>query len=201
MSVGSEWSRNLAGYPNGSGCICRTESDLSKLMRGLFEEHVAWTRMTILSIAFGLPDEQVVTARLLRNADDMGTAFSAFYGEEIGNQMAALIRDHLAIAAQLVKAAKAGDSAGAADAEARWYANADAIVAFLNAINPYWTREAMTQMWYEHLSLTKAEAVAILNGDYAAGIARYDEIEKQIRSMADALTEGIVRQFPDVFTC
>lgn len=62
------------------------------------------------------------------------------------------MRDHLTIAAQLVKAAKAGDSQAAADAEKRW-ANADEIATFLNHINPNWSKEDLTSMLYEHISL------------------------------------------------
>lgn len=54
-------------------------------------------------------------------------------------------------------------------------------------------------MLHEHLALTKSEAVARLNQDYASDIAFYDQIEKQALMMADAMTEGIVQQFPDIF--
>ena len=50
-------------------------------------------------------------------------------------------------------------------------------------------------MLYEHLALTKAEAVNMLTGKYAEGIAVFDQIEMQVE-MADVMTNGIIRQFP-----
>jgi hypothetical protein len=169
-------------------------------MRKLWEQHVAWTRMLIISIAANLPNEELVARRLLRNAPDMANALKPFYGEANSSIFARLLRDHLLIADQLVKAAKAGDHKGAADAEKRWYDNADEIAAFLNSINPYWPKEAMKAMLYEHLALTKSEAVSRLNKDFASDIATYDKIEQQALSMADAITDGIVKQFPYMFT-
>ena len=54
-------------------------------------------------------------------------------------------------------------------------------------------------MLYEHLALTKAEAVNMLTGNYAESIAIFDQIEKQALDMADVMTYGIVLQFPHNF--
>jgi len=54
----------------------------------------------------------------------------------------------------------------------------------------------MREMWYKHLALTKAEAVAILTGNYIKGIAIFDQIEEEALMMADDFAEGIVQQFP-----
>jgi hypothetical protein len=144
--------------------------------------------------------QDLVTKRLLRNAADMAAAFKSFYGDEIASKFGRLMREHLEIAAQLVKAAKAGDSNAAADAEKRWFANADEIATFLNGINPNWPKEVLRTMLHEHLVLTKSEAVLRLAKDYASDIAAYDRIEKQALSMADALADGIIIQFPNIFT-
>ncbi|HWQ59099.1 MAG TPA: LysM domain-containing protein [Clostridia bacterium] len=180
-------------------CISPKEQALSNQMRLLWEQHVYWTRLFILSVAFGLPDTQAVTARLLRNPKDFEAALRPFYGEANAAKFAKLFTEHLTIAAELVNAAKAGNSAAAADAEKRWYANADQIAAFLASINPYWSAEEWRKMLYDHLAMTKTEAVDILTGKYADSIEVFDRIEKEALMMADEMTWGIVKQFPQYF--
>ena len=172
---------------------------LSNHMRLLWEQHVYWTRMLILSIAFKLPDAEFVTNRLLRNPKDFEAALRPFYGRDIAAKFAELFTSHLTIAAELVKAAKAGNSTAAADAERRWYANADQIAAFLGSINPYWSAQEWQKMLYDHLAMTKTEAVDILSQRYADSISTFENIEQQAMLMADTMTHGIVKQFPQYF--
>lgn len=98
-----------------------------------------------------------------------------------------MIKSHLVIASELIKAAKAGDSAAAAAAEKRWYENADQIIAFLTRLNPYFPEELFRKMFYEHLAMTKEEAVTMLNKDYNASVRIYDRLEQQALQMADIL--------------
>lgn len=182
-----------------SANISKAQLNLSNYMRMLWEQHVTWTRLTIISIIENLPDEELVTNRLLRNPIDFKIALQPLYGDKIASRFADLFKDHLVIAAQLVKAAKAGDNKAAADAENRWYKNADEIAAFLGSINPYWSQKDWMDMLHEHLALTKSEAVNILTKNYKNGIAVYDDIELQALKMADTMTEGIIKQFPDRF--
>lgn len=168
--------------------------ELRDTLRKLWEQHVAWTRMTIISIASDNPDLQPTTARLLRNATDMAMALKPLYGED-ADKFGELIKKHLIIAAELVNAAKAGNSAIAESAEKEWYANADEIAAFLHSINPYISQEAFKNMLYSHLAMTKAEAVARLERKYAEDIAIYDKIEEQALLMADTMADGITKQF------
>lgn len=179
--------------------ISKAAVDLKSYMRLLWEQHVAWTRMAIISIIFNLPDVTVTVSRLLQNAPDMGNSLKPFYGKNAATKYSNLIKDHLVIAADLVKAAKAGDQNAASIAEKKWYANGDEIVEFLSSINPYIPKEAFRKMFYEHLAMTKSEAVSILNKDYQSGVGWYDKIEKEALQMADALTEGIIKQFPQLF--
>lgn len=179
--------------------ISMIEHELSNYMRLLWEQHVYWTRMLILSIAFDLPDAEYVTNRLLRNPKDFEEAFIPFYGEALAAQFSELLKNHLEIAAELVKAAKAGNSTAATDAENRWYDNADQIANFLGDINPYWSVEEWQRLLYSHLTMTKAEAVAILNNNFAESIDIFNNIELEALEMADELTQGIANQFPEYF--
>lgn len=168
---------------------------LSNQMRLLWEQHVYWTRMAIMGMAFGSPDTDASVNRLLRNPKDFESALRQYYGEETAAKFSKLLTDHLTIAAELVKAAKAGNGAAAADAEKRWYKNADQIAAFLGGINPYWSAQEWREMLYKHLSMTKAEAVDILTRKYEDSIAVFENIEREALAMADMMTRGITKQF------
>ncbi|MGQ0602120.1 MAG: hypothetical protein ACT4QE_10555 [Anaerolineales bacterium] len=169
-------------------------------MRKLWEDHVTWTRLFIVSAVADLPDTGPTAQRLLQNQTDIGDTIKPFYGDAAGEQLTTLLRDHILIAAELITAAKAGDTAAFEDARARWYANADEIAAFLHSANPEnWPLDEMKAMMREHLDLTLEEAGARLNGDWAADIAAYDQIHEQILEMADMLSTGIIRQFPKEF--
>lgn len=169
-------------------------------MRKLWEDHVTWTRLAIISLTTGSPDTEATVGRLLRNQVDIGNAIKPFYGKAAGTQLTKLLRDHILIAADLIAAAEAGDSAKLADEQARWQANARELATFLNRANPHaWKLGAMKAMLREHLRLTTNEAVARLQGNWAADVAAYDQIHVQGLHMADMLSSGIVKQFPRRF--
>lgn len=172
----------------------KSAEDLKCFIHLLWEQHVYWTRMFIISAVFNLPDIDPTTKRLLRNPEDFRAALRPFYGAG-ADRFADLLRDHLLIAAQLVKAAKAGDNNAAADAESRWYANADEIAEYLGSINPYWTADEWRSMLYEHLALTKNEAVQMLAGKYSDSISTFDNVEREALVMADVMADGLVKQF------
>ncbi len=182
-----------------SSCISKQEVRLKSSMRLVWEQHVYWTRLTIISLAFNLPDVDFVTARLLRNATDMGNLLKPFYGNKIAAKFSNLIREHLVIAAELVKAAKAGNQKAVAAAERRWYANGEEIAEFLSTINPNISKNEFRKMFFEHLALTTSEAVFILQKEFKSSIAVFDKIEAEALQMADTITIGIVKQFPKRF--
>lgn len=184
---------------NNTACITMSQEDLKLKLRMLWDEHVVWTRMFIMSVADNTTDKSVVTTRLLKNYDDMADAFKPYYGNQTGDKYGDLIEEHLLTAASLVEAAKAGNNTAAAAAEKKWYANADDIATFETSINPNWDKTARTSMWHNHLDLTKAEAVARLTKNYTADINDFDMIEAQAMMMADSIADGIVKQFPQMF--
>jgi hypothetical protein len=168
-------------------------------MRSLWEDHIVWTRMAIISIVDDRPDASSAVDRLLRNQDEIGDAIKPFYGEAAGEALSTLLREHITGAADLLVAAKTG--VGFDAAHQAWYANGDEIGAFLANANPgNWDRAEMQAMMRDHLDLTLNEAVARLGGDFAADVVAYDTIHGQILHMADMLSDGIVAQFPKSFS-
>jgi hypothetical protein len=169
-------------------------------MRKLWEDHITWTRLAIISLESGTPDTNATVARLLQNQTDIGNAVKPFYGDAAGDELTQQLRAHILIAADVVAAAKAGDSAKLADAQARWIENADQIATLLHSVNPrYWPLEEMKAEMHMHLDLTTQEAVARLQGDWTADVAAYDNVHEHILHMSDILSEGIIKQFPHRF--
>jgi hypothetical protein len=168
---------------------------LQGAMRKLWEDHITWTRIFIISAAADLPDKAAATDRLLQNQVDIGNAIKPYYGDAAGNQLTTLLKEHITTAAEVVTAAKAGDKAKQDDATKRWFTNADQIADFLSKANPKsWPQSEMRKMMRDHLNLTTEEVVARLQGNWAADIAAYDKVHDQILHMADMLSAGIISQ-------
>ena len=176
-------------------------NDFNQAMRKLWEDHITWTRLYIISAAANLPDKDATAQRLLQNQADIGKAVAGFYGDAAGDKLTGLLKDHILGAAALIDAAKSGDKAKTDAAAAKWYANADDIAAFLSGANPQnWPLVDMKAGMKMHLDLTLAEATHRLQGNYPADIQDYDKIHNHILGMADLLSSGIEKQFPNKFS-
>ena len=185
---------------HGDRGISSQELTLRTTMDRLWQEHVVWTRLAIISLTTSAPDTKAAVARLLRNQTDIGNAVKPFYGAAAGKQLTGLLRQHILIAADLIAAAQKGDGAGVPAQQARWTKNADEIAALLSNGNPrFWKLRAMKTMMHDHLRLTTDEVVARLKGDWAADVKAYDLVEREILHMSEMLADGLVAQFPTRF--
>ena len=169
-------------------------------MRRLWEDHVTWTRLAIVSFVEDLTDLDATVGRLLQNQTDLGDAIKPYYGDQAGEQLTKLLEGHINGAVDLLAVAKAGDQKATENASAAWYRNGNRIADFLSGANPDdWPREDMRSMMKTHLDQTLDEAAQRLEGDHEAEIRTYDAIHVHILKMADALTDGIIAQFPEQF--
>lgn len=190
----------VVAMTHDNAAISSQELALRRTMDRLWEEHVAWTRLAIISLTTNTPDTKATVARLLRNQTDIGNAVKPFYGAAAGAKLTALLREHILIAADLIAVAQKGDGAGVSAQQARWTKNADEIAALLSSANPrFWKLGAMKTMMHEHLRLTTDEVVARLKGDWAADVRAYDRVEREILQMSEMLADGLVGQFPSRF--
>ena len=175
-----------------------TADELRLEMRKLWEDHIGWTRHFIVSALADLPDKQAATDRLLQNQKDLGNAIKPFFGDAAGTKLTGLLEEHILIAADIVTAAKAGDASKLDADKKRWTANADQIATFLSGANPkHWPAAEMKSMLADHLRTTTAELEARLAKDWKADVAAYDKVHEQALEMADMLTDGIIKQFPE----
>ena len=191
----------LSTFPFASAAEKMTAAQLRDDMDRLWEDHITYTRNFIISFAGSLPDQDAVAARLMQNQVDIGNAIKAFYGEKAGNGLTALLKEHISGAVEILKAAKANDKAATNAAVQKWQANANQIATFLSNANPKnWPLATMKTEMRKHLDLTLNEATHRLGGNYAQDIQDYDQVHHHILGLADTLSEGIMKQFPEKFS-
>jgi len=180
-------------------CLSPEMVQLQREMRKSWIDHTIWTRIYIVSAVNNLPDRKYVLDRLLRNQQDIGNVIKPYYGEEAGNKLAEILKEHILIAGKIVEAAKAGNQPEVQRLQKDWHRNADDIAKFLSDANPNWTFKELQDMLYKHLALITEVIVQCLQGNWEADIAATDKNEIHMLHLADILTEGIVKQFPDKF--
>ena len=173
--------------------------DLKIAMNKLWEDHISWTRNVILCLVDGLPGADQAVKRLMQNQVDIGNAVKPYYGDDAGNKLTELLKEHIAISADVVKSAKVGNKIALDSANKKWYANADEISAFLSKANPNWALADMQMMMNAHLKLTTDEAVQRIKKNYDADVVAYDKVHEEILKMSAMLADGITKQFPEKF--
>ena len=165
--------------------------------RKLWIDHVTWTRNFIVSDLASLPDKSIVLQRLLKNQDDIGASIKPYYGEEAGNKLSKLLREHISIGGQVVDAAKSNNKTDLDKYNKLWYKNADDIADFLSSANPNWSNSELKDMLHKHLEFVTSQVVARINKNWKADVEAYDKGEDHMIKFADVLSGGIIKQFPE----
>jgi hypothetical protein len=172
---------------------------LKEDLRKLWSDHVFWTRNFIVSDVAGLEDKEQVLARLLQNQTDIGDAIKPYYGEEAGNKLGALLKEHIVLAGKLMDAVKSGNQADAEKYNKEWYQNADDIAKLLSSVNPNWSEKELKELLYTHLQQVTTAFTSRLKKDWTGDIKNFDAGYTHILMLSDTLAEGIVKQFPKEF--
>ena len=173
--------------------------NLKMAERKLWIDHVGWTHSFIVSDLSSLPDKDVTLQRLLKNQDDIGASIKPYYGEEAGNKLSKLLREHFSSAGQVANAPKSNNKADLDKYNKLWYKNADDIADFLSSANPNLSNSEIKDMLHKHLDSITAQVVARINKDWKADVDNYDKGENHMIKFADMISNGIVKQFPEKF--
>jgi len=202
LTIGSQivvCPNSMGNNPESPINISLQELKLFTEMYVLWEQHVFWTRLLLVSISEGLNDLDPTQKRLLRNPVDIANIYRRYYGEEVGKKIENLLREHLVIGADIITALKNQNSTLAKTLSQKWYQNADEMAAAFSSINPFYNEEELRRMLHTHLQLTTQEVEARFRGDHASEIEIFDMVEKEALRMARYLVTGIINHVPYMF--
>lgn len=180
-------------------CLSPAAVKLTREMDKQWVDHVVWTRLYIVSALSNLDDKQQVLDRLLRNQQDIGDAFKPYYGDVAGNKIAELLREHIVLAGQIVEAAKSGNQSQVEQLNKKWMSNADDIAKYWSSLNPNYSYKKLQEMMQQHLKFIGDDLSARLKKDWNASVVAFDQGLNHMIMLADILSAGIVKQFPDRF--
>ena len=124
---------------------------------------------------------------------------SSNFDLSVANRIENLLTEHLSIGKDLIVPLKNNNQRLANELNDKWYKNADEMANFFSSINPYYSREKLRDMLYDHLELISDEVDARLKKDYQADINAFDKVQQEVLNMSQYFVDGIVKQFPNMF--
>src|SRR6266700_2891533 len=176
-----------------------TTHSLKTNMRKLWADHAIWTRQYAVSALDNAPDMVAAKERLLKTPDNIGNSFVPYYGEGTGRKLSELLRKHVLLGVDLIEFAKAGDQKNVETQDSKSTVNADKIAGFLSQTKPQLTRDHMFPLLQQDLTLTKKQVEARLDKRWNDDVAAFDDVFTEINTVADTISQGIMRHFPDKF--
>lgn len=197
-SFGASNSSRIQGV-NSQTAEGAKASELRLGMRKLWTEHIVWTRAWIVSDVYNTGAADADAARLLKNQEDIGNAIKPYYGDEAGDKLTTLLKEHIGAAVDLVKASKENNTEAITVADTALSANVEEIAELLASANPNLPKDDLNSMLKMHLDLLKQQATDIMQGNHEASVTDSDKSVEEIEKMADALSDGIIKQFPEKF--
>jgi hypothetical protein len=185
--------------PAATGVNSQAASDLRAELRKLWTQHTVGTRDYLDAVLEDNGEQQAMLARLKLNHDDIGNTMATYYGKDTGDKLTSLLNKQSEIGADLARAVKGQDLTQVKDASSRWSDNRDQIADLFSSANPNFSRSNLGDMLSarENTALDEVQARQAKDWDKAA--KAYDKFYDQTLKMADALADGIVKQFPEKF--
>jgi len=174
---------------------------LHAALRELWLGHVEHTRAYAMAVKAGDPMAATKAADdVVANAKQIANAVGGFYGADAGKQMLTLLAGHWGGVKALTDARHAGDTAAADKAMNDLTANANEIAKFLSGANPYLPDDAVRSLLLGHVAHHSEQISEIMSGDMKAEATTWTAMKAHMNTIADALADGITRQFPDKAT-
>jgi hypothetical protein len=175
------------------------EVRLRMAMRHAWDVHARWTRSYIVSLLADLPDSGRVKTRLFEGANDLADVMRPYCPVTAIPELANLVRQNVLATGRAAVASRAGDSLAATTALGGWSAGTDSLAQFLARTNPSWPDSKLGDLLRAYQEQTWRQIAARARQDWFADVAACDQADIEARTIADALSAGIVKQFPGKF--
>ena len=175
-----------------------TAPKLHATMRALWRGHVVHTREYALAVHIHDNAKTKAAAdAVVANAKQIADAVSSFYGKAAGEQTLQLLASHWGGVKALTDASAVDDTANEQKAMRDLSDNVTAIARFFSSANPNLPESTVQSLFATHVAHHAAQIRQIMSGDTKGEQATWAEMQAHMNIIADALANGIAKQFPD----
>lgn len=181
------------------GVITQKQVDFRNTMRKLLSDHVVWSKTFVTSAVSGLPDADKALDRLKSNKNDIANALQPFYSTQDKNRIGELLDEHIKLEGEIVEALKAKDNGRLNELKNKAQNNSEQIATVLTAANQKISKQDLLNSLNRHSDLFIDWAGARVNKDYDKEIASANKAFEHSAELADMLSMGVIKQFPNQF--
>lgn len=175
-------------------------AELRATLTRLLGEHVVLASAATGAALAGRQEEfRAAAAALDANSNDFIAAVGSIYGADAQRAFDPLWKKHIGFVVDYTVGLATRDQAKQQKAVNDLIAYTQEIGAFLNSANPYLPKDAVASLVRDHILTLKAVIDAQAAGDQARAYTELRKAYAHMGTLAGALTDAIVRQFPQRF--
>lgn len=200
LTVGLPATASAGTAPEPASVVSVKLADTRAALRDLWIGHVFWVRNVVDAKFEG--DEaagKAAESQVVANARAIAGAIEPFYGTAASDGLFTLLASHWGAIKGYLDATHAGDRRGADAAFKSLLKNADEIAAFLGGANPNLPVDVLKGLLTAHGSHHVQQIQEFHAGQFDAEAKTWAAMTRHMYVIADALADGIAKQFPDRF--
>lgn len=175
-------------------------SDLRKDLNITLAEHVALTSEAMRASYDEHKSSTAVIDELDKNSQELSDILGGFYGDESKATFLKMWRDHITFFVNYAVSAKSGDKEGKDQALSDLEDYSQESAEFFAGLNSNLTVDSTKPLFTEHRDLMIVSINDYINAKYTESLDKKSRAYAQAGKIADALSDGIIKQFSDKFS-
>jgi hypothetical protein len=169
-------------------------------LRDLWIGHIFWVRNVVVARLGGnAAAAKAAEDQVVANAKALAAAIEPYYGKAASEKLFGLLAGHWGAISEYLDATRAGKRADQDAATAKLTSNAGEIARFLGGANPNLPVETLNGLLTAHGAHHLQQIQQLQQKQYAQEAMTWSAMKDHMYVIADALADGIAKQFPDKF--
>ena len=172
-------------------CITYSQMNLIFNARIYYRRLTTWTRAFIFSKYFGVGTEEALFERFYRESLNIGNMLEIIFGREYAEDYSNLVSQFPIALRDLIIAQQEGNTEAMDTSVERLYENVANRAAYLDDLNPYWSKEEYVDLFGTYIEYTLEIMNALASGDFEKDIALFDQLTAHTNKMGDVFAQGL----------